>query len=69
VSHRRKRDLTRIAEDLGFLVTKTRRGHLRCRHPNGRQVIVAAFNVDHPAVWRNALTNLRRASRQTGRLA
>jgi hypothetical protein len=67
MGHYRKRELVRAAEDLGYLVTTTRRGHLRCRHPNGGVVIVAAINADHPNVWRNARSNLRRVANHANR--
>jgi hypothetical protein len=56
------RTLRRHAKTLGFVVSRTKRGHLKCRAPSGALVFVASTPSDHRALA-NALATLRRVAR------
>lgn len=54
-------DVIRFAEDAGFKVDRTKRGHYRFRTPEGR---VVAYDAGSPSDWRgtrNTISRLRRA--------
>ena len=40
--HSGKRDLQELAKSLGYAVERTKRGHMKCKHPNGALVHVSA---------------------------
>lgn len=67
VSSHSKRDQKQIiaqARELGFDVVVTAKGHLRCRHTNGSQTVIAPSpdgRSDHVA-----LSRLRRVARSGG---
>src|SRR5690242_16126609 len=55
----RNRALPALAARLGYVVTKTKRGHLKCGLPSGAVVFVASTPSDHRAIH-NAAAMLRR---------
>jgi hypothetical protein len=57
-----QREFRREAERLGFVVSITNGGHLRCRAPNGAQVFTASTPSDYRGTL-DALAMLRRVLR------
>jgi hypothetical protein len=56
------RDLRARAEVMGFAITRTNGGHLKCVAPSGVFIFIAATPSDHRST-RNALAAMRRALR------
>jgi predicted RNA binding protein YcfA (HicA-like mRNA interferase family) len=64
-----KRDLARLLRDArtrGWTVERTRRGHLRLRHPVSGATVIAAGTPSCPRAARNIAADLRRAERRAG---
>jgi hypothetical protein len=57
------RALKRQAAALGFTVSTTARGHLRCTLSNGTFVYTSGTPSDYRA-WTNAVAKLRRVARE-----
>jgi hypothetical protein len=64
----RKRALPALAARLGYVVTNTKRGHLKCRLPSDSVVFLAATPSDHRAIHNAAaMASPRAPSRAAGR--
>lgn len=56
-------DLLALARRLGFEVSITARSHLRFRHPQGGELIVASGTPSCARSWRNTAADLHRVHR------
>lgn len=59
-----RREFIRFAESLGYTVTKSAGGHLRCTHPRVPHPIFAAYTPTCYRSYRNSRADLRRALRR-----
>lgn len=54
------RRLTRALEDAGYVVDRTRRGHIRVRTATGRVVAIGSGTPSDHRSWANFIAQLRR---------
>lgn len=55
------RKLLKAAQDQGFIVKRTRKGHWQVRNAEGQIVAVIAGTPSDSHAWRNALSDMRKA--------